>query len=333
MVQDPDRPLSIWVVSDGRVGIENQALGLAEAVARLTPAKISIKHIAWPRWMKRVPTRLIPAIRPLLAIGGDELAPPWPDLWIANGRATIPLSIAVRRWSWGRTFVVQLQDPLRPARLFDLVIPPAHDGLKGPNVFPITGTPHRVTLERLSEGRKAFASMVDQLPRPKVAVLIGGKAKAYDLSPGRAETLATEIEHAIRTAGGSIMLTFSRRTPRAARKILQDRLSSLPGVIWDERGPNPFFSFLGSADAILVTEDSANMPAEAAATGTPVYLLAMDGGQARRKQFLDDLAARGVTRPFEGKIEHWTYPPLQETERAAEEVLKRMSARRKTRRS
>src|SRR5690606_39931117 len=31
-------PLAIWVVSDGRTGIQNQALGLAEAVARLTPA-------------------------------------------------------------------------------------------------------------------------------------------------------------------------------------------------------------------------------------------------------------------------------------------------------
>ncbi len=27
------RPLSIWVVSDGRTGIQNQALGLAEAIA------------------------------------------------------------------------------------------------------------------------------------------------------------------------------------------------------------------------------------------------------------------------------------------------------------
>ncbi|HCW49790.1 MAG TPA: nucleoside-diphosphate sugar epimerase, partial [Brevundimonas sp.] len=41
------RPLSIWVVSDGRTGIQNQALGLAEAVARLTPADIAIKTVRW----------------------------------------------------------------------------------------------------------------------------------------------------------------------------------------------------------------------------------------------------------------------------------------------
>ena len=33
--------LTIWAVSDGRAGIEAQALGLAEAVARLRPAEIS----------------------------------------------------------------------------------------------------------------------------------------------------------------------------------------------------------------------------------------------------------------------------------------------------
>ncbi len=328
----PGRPLTIWVVSDGRAGIENQALGLAEAVARRVAAEIICKQIAWPVWMRRAPSRLMPGLRGLLARGAEALAPPWPDLWIANGRASIPLSIAVRRWSGGQTFVVQMQDPVRPARLFDLVIPPAHDKLSGPNVFAITGTPHRVSEGRLEEGRKAFADSLAALPRPRVAALIGGKARAYDLSPRRAETMADDIERAIRACGGSLMLTFSRRTPARARDILQQRLSGLPGMIWNDQGPNPFFGFLGYADAVLVTEDSANMPAEAAATGAPVYMLAMDGGQPRRRQFLDDLARRGVTRPFEGRIESWAYAPLKETERAAEEVLMRMSARRQAQR-
>jgi transcription elongation factor GreA len=40
-------PLRIWAVSDGRAGIEAQALGLAEAVARLRPAHIAVKRIGW----------------------------------------------------------------------------------------------------------------------------------------------------------------------------------------------------------------------------------------------------------------------------------------------
>lgn len=41
-----DQPsLKIWAVSDGRAGIEAQAVGLADALARLTPAEVSVKQI------------------------------------------------------------------------------------------------------------------------------------------------------------------------------------------------------------------------------------------------------------------------------------------------
>ena len=321
----PARPLNIWVVSDGRAGIENQALGLAEAIARKIEADISVKRVAWPRWMRRAPSRITPAWPKLLDFGGETLTPPWPDLWIGNGRASIPLSIGVRRWSNHRTFVVQLQDPVRNPRLFDLVIPPRHDGLEGPNVFPIIGAAHRVIGTRLREAMSAFRAEIDALPHPRVAVLIGGVAKAYRMSLSHSNRLADLIEDAVSRSGGSLMLTFSRRTPPDARTLLTDRLSHLPGVIWNDEGPNPYFAFLGAADVILVTEDSANMPAEAAASGAPVYLLPMEGGQARRRRFHEDLAARGVTRPFTGSLESWTYPPLNETDRAAEEVIRRMS--------
>ena len=90
---------------------------------------------------------------------------------------------------------------------------------------------------------------------------------------------------------------------------------------------NPYFAFLATADVILVTEDSANMPAEAAATGRPVYLLDMDGRQARKQRFHAELAERGIARRFEGRLETWSYAPLRETERLAAEVLRRMDAR------
>ena len=41
--------------------------------------------------------------------------------------------------------------------------------------------------------------------------------------------------------------------------------------IWDGTGANPYFAFLHHADHVLVTEDSANMAAEAASTAKPVH--------------------------------------------------------------
>jgi len=325
MGQAQQPPLTIWAVSDGRAGIEAQAEGLALAVARLRPAEVSVKRIAWKPPFGRLPWRLIPPRLALEAASG--MAPPWPDIWIAAGRATLPLSTRIRRWSDGRTFVVQTQDPRTDLKPFDLVIPPAHDGLEGPNVFPILGAPNRLTPERLAAELARFESRVEALPRPRIALIVGGTSKAFDLPPARAAQMGAEIARAVAASGGSLLTSFTRRTPEPARRILTKSLSALPGWIWDGTGDNPYFAFLAAADAILVTEESTNLATDAAATGKPVHVLAMTGGSAKFARFHADLAARRITRPFTGALETGSYPPLDETNRAARELLWRFSTR------
>jgi mitochondrial fission protein ELM1 len=312
-------------VSDGRAGIEAQVVGLADAVARQHPAEIALKRIAYRGQFGRLPALLNPFPRAALAERA-QIAPPWPDLWIAAGRATLPLSIRMRRWSRGETFVVQLQDPRLPPQMFDLVVPPRHDRLVGDNVLPITGSPHRVTPERLAAGVEQFRGQIDPLPSPRVAVLVGGTSKAFDLSSERAAEMARLIREGIEAAGGSLLMTFSRRTPEPARALLAARLRDLPGLIWDNQGPNPYFAFLGAADFVLVTEDSTNMAAEAASTGKPVFVLKMDGASDKFALFHRDLADRGAARPYRGELQPWTYTPLAETDRAAQEVVRRLAA-------
>lgn len=323
--------MRIQVVSDGRAGIENQALGLAEAVARLTPADITIRRIRWRPAFDRLPS----ALKAPWMLDPESDAPfpaagePWPDLWVATGRASLPLSLAARRRSGGKTFVVQTQDPrLTPAR-FDMVVAPAHDGLSGDNVFEITGSPHRVTAEALAEGAKPFSARLDALPRPRVAVMVGGRSAAFDLPPEHAAELAERIAAAVEATGGSLMLTFSRRTPEAAKAAMTARLTALPGLIWDGSGDNPLFAFLHDADHVLVTEDSANMATEAAATGKPVHILPMVALKPAGKfaRLHADLESLGAARPFDGTLESWFYTPLNETERAARAVLEAVAAR------
>lgn len=323
--------MRVQVVSDGRAGIENQALGLAEAIQRLTPAEIDVRRIAWRKPFDKLPTvlkaewMLDPASDAPFPTGGS----PWPDLWIATGRASLPLSLAARRLSQGRTFVVQTQDPrLSPSR-FDMVVAPAHDGLEGDNVFEIIGSPHRITPQRVAEAAPAFADQIDPLPHPRVAVMIGGRSKAFDLPEDQAARLADQIARAVETTGGSLLMTYSRRTPEAARRVMTEGLSGLSGMIWDGSGENPLFAFLDAADHILVTEDSANMATEAASTGKPVHILPMTPLKPAGKfaRLHADLEAHGASRPFDGALSDWTYPPLAETKRAARAVLEAMAAR------
>lgn len=317
------RPLRIWAVSDGRAGIEAQALGLAEAVARRRPALVTPKRIRWKAGLGRLPWRLIPPA----ARDGDPIAPPWPDIWIAAGRATLPLSTRMLDWSEGRTFVVQTQDPKAPLKAFDLVVPPEHDRLTGDNVFPILGAPNRLSPERLTLEAARFADRLDALPRPRVAVIVGGDSKVHRLPPARAAAMAAEIAEAITRSGGALMLSFTRRTPAAAREAMTAALRDLPGMIWDGTGDNPYFAFLAAADAILVTEDSTNLATDAAATGKPLFILGMEGGSDKFARFHAELARRGIARPFVGNLTAEPYAPLAETDRAASELLRRYDGR------
>ena len=327
LAEAPKPPLKVWAVSDGRAGIEAQVVGLSEAIARLVPCEVTVKRVGWkgrtgrlPWWLNLLPRRWLTPESGIPPGKGDD----WPDLWIAAGRATLPLSIRARRWSRGRTYVVQIQDPRAPANMFDLVIPPKHDRMSGDNVLAITGSPHRVTPRRLETEYEAFRDLIDPLPRPRVAVLIGGRSKAFDLSSERAAQIAHSIQIPLEQDGGSLLMTFSRRTPDAARALMAARLRHLPGVIWNGEGANPYFAFLAAADYILVTEDSTNMATEAASTGKPVFVLKMDGHSLKFRLFHEELERQGAARPYGGAFHGWTYEPVDETGRAAREVLRRI---------
>lgn len=310
--------------------MENQALGLAEAVQRLFPSEIMIKRVKWKPAFDKLPSALKAPW--MLDAASDAVEPaagePWPDLWIATGRATLPLSVAAKNRSGGKTFVVQTQDPRWRTRDYDLVVAPRHDSVTGRNVLAITGSPHRITAERLAGAAPGFPALV-ALPRPRVAVLIGGKSRAHDMTVAHAAVLAEQIAEAIERSGGSLMLTFSRRTPEYAREVMTARLKYLPGAIWDGAGANPYFAFLYYADHILVTEDSANMAAEAASTGKPVHILPMIATKPADKfaRLHADLAQRGAARRFDGTLASWSYEPLAETDRAARAVLDALAAR------
>ena len=208
----PAEPLKIWAVSDGRAGIENQALGLAEAIGRRTPAFVTTKRVALRTPWSWLPPGFVPAPRNALTLGSDEIQAPWPDIFIGCGRASVPFALGLRDWSNGKTFVVQLQDPRVNPREFDVVVPPIHDGLEGANVLPIVGACHRVSPEKIDQAVLDYPGALEDMPGPRFAVLIGGKSKRQDISDERAREISHSLVAVQRETGGTLMVTLSRRT-------------------------------------------------------------------------------------------------------------------------
>ncbi|MGE0828601.1 MAG: mitochondrial fission ELM1 family protein [Hyphomonadaceae bacterium] len=311
-------------MSDGRAGIENQALGLAEAIARRAPADIKTKrvHLRSP-WTWAHPG-FVPAPRQALSVGSDPIEPPWPDIFIGCGRQAVPFAMGMRGWSHERTMVIQLQDPRVNPREFDLVIPPLHDGLEGRNVLSIVGACHRVTAERIIAEAGPLKDQLLAEARPRMAVLIGGKSKRQNISGRRARLMSEALVRLKQASGGALMATLSRRTGEAARAAFGAHLAPHCALFYDpatDESANPYFALLAAADMIFVTADSVNMATEAAATGKPIHVMPVDGNGGKLEDFHKTLRARGCARPFKLPLDAWAYQPLQETERAAQAVL------------
>jgi hypothetical protein len=250
-----------------------------------------------------------------LAATEPTLSPPWPDLVIGCGRNAAMPALAIRRASGGRTLAVQIQNPGVGCSEFDLLVVPEHDRLRGPRVIVTQGAVHRVTRARLAAERGRFPALA-ALPRPILSVLIGGANKAYRLTLRRLGEIADAVAGILRAQGGSALVTPSRRTGAAGVGLLRDRLRNLPAAVWDGCGENPYFAYLALADAFMVTADSVSMISEAAATGNPVHILDLDGGNAKFARFHAAMQAAGITRPFSGRIESWRYPIPDDTARA-----------------
>jgi mitochondrial fission protein ELM1 len=310
-----------WVVTEGHIGLENQALGVAEALGLAAQTKTVAARQPWrslpPRlWINRVGFRALTS----------DLAPPWPDVVVSCGGQAALAAFLVRRASEGRTFTIHVQRPALPAREFDVLVVPKHDGMTGPNVIATEGAVHRVTREKLATAAADLAKRYGHLAKPRVAVLIGGSNNRYRLTAERMRTLAGHLA-ALAKGGAGLMITPSRRTEPEAARILAEALAGTGAVIWDGQGENPYFGMLGLADAILVTRDSVSMTSEAVFTGKPVHVIDLDGSSRRIELFHANMERQGYTRRFTGKLESWRYTPPDDTAMAAARIKPLLEAR------
>lgn len=315
-----DLPLkNCWVVSDdGKTGTEHQCIGLAEALG-FDP---EIKRLRARGVWTYLPPSLWP--RPLSGVmtQGGALAAPWPDLIVAAGRLSIAPTAYIRKATQGRTKVIQLQNPRVNPALFDVVIAPWHDQLVGKNVLQTQGALHRVTAERLALEAALVAPRVAHLPRPLIAVLVGGSNRCYRMTPDGVRIMAQRLKKLAERYQAGLAVTVSRRTEQENRQALRENLEGVPAVIWTDEGHNPYVGFLALADYIVVTGDSVSMVSEACFTGKPVYTYFFPGGSRKFNAFHHYFQQQNYTKPFEDQLISWSYPPLDEFNRITAHVRK-----------
>ncbi len=307
--------MKCWIVTEGMAGTENQCLGVAESLGADVSVEIKRVRLSQP-WKFLSPYLKFEHA----GIFEPRLSPPWPDLLIASGRKSIAAARYIKKASGGKTFTVQIQDPRIAPENFDLVAVPEHDPARGKNVIVTAASPNRVTPEKLAQAKNHFRHF-EKLRSPRVAVLVGGNSKSHRLTPEITRALGEKLK----SLNAGLMITTSRRTGKENEEILKSAMEGTDASIWDGTGENPYLGMLAWADFILVTSDSASMLSDAATAGKPVYMIPLAGGAARLDQLHANLKKRGIVRDFDGKLESWTYEPLRDSLKIAEEIKARLA--------
>jgi hypothetical protein len=269
-----------WVLLDDRPGNSTQTLGLVRSLG--WPFEIVQLHFGG---LARLHPVLMGASRRVLDRSrSDALEPPWPDLVIAAGGRTAAVSRWIRRQSGGATRIVQLgRRGGAAAKHFDLVATPRNARLRPhpkriETLLPLC----RIDPTGLEDAADAWRERLELAASPRIAVLVGGASALYRFEPEDAAALARKVHALARETGGSVWVSTSRRTGKAATDQLAE---SLPDAAWfhdwsRDSEDNPFLAYLALADWIVVTGESESMLAEVCATAKPVLIYPLEPARA-----------------------------------------------------
>jgi uncharacterized protein len=275
-------------------------------------------------------------------------APNCPDYIVASGKRSVEAVAVLKNLLGSNTFIIQTQSPKNNHDKFDLVAIPEHllqmnEGVF-PNVGTIIGVPHAVTPEKIAQGVAEWADQFSGLPKPMIAVLIGGRVsrqkgdgvevKDFDFGPELAARMAAELNETIKCLGGSLVITTSSRTGDETTEAFINAIT-VPAYLHDWRMTaaqgNPYFGLLGLADAVVVTGDSMSMCCEANMSRKPVYIYSPKGEngatrfRAGHVNLHKQLYKCGVARPFEdlvaNGIEQMDYEPLNTAQEIAQAAM------------
>lgn len=309
----------IWTLSDGHAGNLRQAVALADALASPPVRNIVLDPRAPWRWTA---PRVWPGVRHAFGREFANALHAAPRIAIGCGRQA---ALATRVLRAHGSKAVQILDPRIDPAHWDVVIAPHHDAVRGANVVSLSGSLHPVDDAWLRHAREQFVAL-SHLPRPRIAVLLGGSSRHAHFDRGAFDTLASELDAVLAREGGSLLLSASRRTPQDVRDALRARDIAAPHMRWLDAsdGDNPYAGMLAWADRIVCTPDSVNMISEACATYAPVFVFDPGRAHGRPRMFLDSLLARGRIRAMDDALAPFDVEPLRETARVADEVRERL---------
>lgn len=297
-----------WVILSDKLGDNGQV----EAIASALPWPCERKQVLMlERYVQGKP-RFRPSLHHIDRERSDPLAAPWPDLILTMGRRPAMVALWVRQQSGDKTRVVLVGKPTSRMLDFDLIISSAEKHMPAlANYLPITLPLMRIKPEAVAEAVQQWQARFDVLPKPIVAIMVGGATSPFVMNKQVAEELLATARWVIDDLGGTPYVSTSRRTAPVVVETLRDGLPEQAEFFEWTAGAkdNPYRALLGVADGVIVSGDSISMMVEAIYLRKPLAIFALPYGWLGHLDQLRRSFARWLFNPEKktrrDAIRHW----------------------------
>jgi uncharacterized protein len=261
--------ITVWCLLGKKAGDNTQVRSLAEELGW----GYQEKHITARPWELLVHIGGRATLAGIDSAQSSELVAPWPDIVISAGRRNEPVAQWIQQQSGGRSRLVHIGRPWAPLSTWDLIVTtPQYFLPERANIVHNSLPLHRFTAEDFSRAERCRPQF-EHLPRPWVAVLMGGDSGRFVMTAEKGARLGQLAQSLASASGGAVLATDSPRTPHVAGDAMQAQLQA-PYLChrWHGAGENPYQGLLALADAFIVTGESMSMLGEAVDTGKPLYI-------------------------------------------------------------
>jgi len=311
--------LKALLLTEGMHGMISQVEGMAKALNAEFSHKIVRSSFPW----NFVPPKFTPIseiiLKDKIYLTENETL----DLIISCGRKSVIPSILLKKKN-PKLFTIHIQDPKVNYKNFDVIIAPEHDELKGENVISSKGSIHYITQ---SEIEKAKNYLVNKFHNENVVSLIlGGPSKYYSFSNEDLTQVFRKIKSNFISQGYKALVIPSMRTPKRIIDLAMKEFVKV-GFVVNTVDKQAYLSALALATNIVVTCDSTSMISEASASGKPIFVAHMKPkkNNYRFKKFFQLFKEMGITKELGDKVDNWTYNRLNEADRIATLMSKKLT--------
>ena len=305
------------LLTEGMHGMISQVEGLAKAL------DIDFAHhkVELNSFWKLIP----PKFTPISNLTFNSVDTKDYDIIISCGRKSVIPSICLKKNSKKKIYNIHIQDPKVSFKNFDFIIAPEHDGLTGKNVILSKGSIHYLTKEEIVNNREYLSQRLNK-EKEYLSFILGGPNKYYDYNEQNIKKVFDRVKNILKKNNLQAIIIPSMRTPKNIIDLSENYFDKENLVIKDI-DKKAYLSGLSLAKYIVVTCDSTSMISEAALTGKPIYIAEIPAkiNDYRFRRFRDLFTKLKIVKNLDEKVEIWNYEILDETNRIAKEIKKKIS--------